>query len=401
MKKSGGSEVVECEFFRWCLRVRNGVWQADGRGNKTYPGRHSLGTTDRDEALSLIPILDLHRAVDLGLAEKERINTRQSQIVKLQDGVDAYFKHLGRSKILGGVQKETVKRYKAMLDKFLPFCESNGVTSWNGVQGRLLENYAAWLDEREYAAKTQGDELTTIKQLVKYLVREKLLPPEAEIRLPIKKVAGARRHCYTQEQVRSMLELCNSNENLHWLRDVIQGLSHTGMRISELLSLRASDIDLRSGFIVLTDDRGNSVIAVENRRQLKNGKSRRIPILEELRPLLVRLVARYPKGKLFRGPKEGVLLANFVRERFKADVRKPLSERFSQDRDDEGFAGGCLHSFRHFFCSVAANSGVPERTVMEWLGHSSSDMVRVYFHLSDQDAKLQAQRLSNSFKFES
>ena len=47
---------------------------------------------------------------------------------------------------------------------------------------------------------------------------------------------------------------------------------------------------------------------------------------------------------------------------------------------------GGLHSFRHYSCSVSANSGVPELVVMRWLGHRNSDMVKRYYHLHDQDA---------------
>ncbi|MCP4594263.1 MAG: tyrosine-type recombinase/integrase [bacterium] len=42
-----------------------------------------------------------------------------------------------------------------------------------------------------------------------------------------------------------------------------------------------------------------------------------------------------------------------------------------------------LHSFRHAFCSAAANRGIPEATVMECLGHHSSEVTKLYYHLSD------------------
>lgn len=48
---------------------------------------------------------------------------------------------------------------------------------------------------------------------------------------------------------------------------------------------------------------------------------------------------------------------------------------------------GRLHSFRHYFCSTFAISGVPERMVMDWLGHADSEMIRHYYRLHDEDAK--------------
>ncbi|MBC8115475.1 MAG: tyrosine-type recombinase/integrase [Candidatus Saccharimonas sp.] len=49
-----------------------------------------------------------------------------------------------------------------------------------------------------------------------------------------------------------------------------------------------------------------------------------------------------------------------------------------------GFIDGRLHSFRHYFCSICADSGVPEQTLMTWLGHRSSKMIRRYYHLHDE-----------------
>jgi hypothetical protein len=58
-----------------------------------------------------------------------------------------------------------------------------------------------------------------------------------------------------------------------------------------------------------------------------------------------------------------------------------------------GFKDGRLHSFRHYFASMCAMRGVPERVAMEWLGHKDSEMVRHYFHLHDAESRLQMERL--------
>ena len=69
------------------------------------------------------------------------------------------------------------------------------------------------------------------------------------------------------------------------------------------------------------------------------------------------------------------------------EVIEPLTERFPSPTDEKGFRDARLHSFRHYFCSTCANSGVPERMVMEWLGHVDSEMVRHYYHLHDEEAR--------------
>ena len=82
-------------------------------------------------------------------------------------------------------------------------------------------------------------------------------------------------------------------------------------------------------------------------------------------------------GVIFHGPRSGAIKADTVRTILIREVLTPLAGRFPSP-GVVGFRDGRLHSFRHYFCSVAANSGVPELAVMSWLGHSASAMVQHY-----------------------
>jgi integrase len=76
------------------------------------------------------------------------------------------------------------------------------------------------------------------------------------------------------------------------------------------------------------------------------------------------------------------------------DVLLPLSSQFPKLAGAAmGFADGRLHSFRHSFCSVCADAGVPEQTLMAWLGHRDSNMVKRYYHLLDDSSKQAMQRV--------
>ena len=46
-----------------------------------------------------------------------------------------------------------------------------------------------------------------------------------------------------------------------------------------------------------------------------------------------------------------------------------------------------LHSFRHHFASLCANHNVAHRKALAWLGHSSSEMLDLYYHLHDEDSR--------------
>ena len=56
-----------------------------------------------------------------------------------------------------------------------------------------------------------------------------------------------------------------------------------------------------------------------------------------------------------------------------------------------------LHTFRHFFASYCAQQNLSYKYVLEWMGHSSSDVLDMYFTMNDR----QAQAAMNSLSFNS
>ena len=57
-----------------------------------------------------------------------------------------------------------------------------------------------------------------------------------------------------------------------------------------------------------------------------------------------------------------------------------------------------LHSFRHHFASLCANHHVAHRKALAWLGHSSSEMLDLYYHLHDEDSQQAMMALAKSEK---
>jgi hypothetical protein len=55
-----------------------------------------------------------------------------------------------------------------------------------------------------------------------------------------------------------------------------------------------------------------------------------------------------------------------------------------------------LHSFRHHFASLCANHHVAYRKALAWLGHSSSDILDLYYHLHDEDSQNAMMELARS-----
>jgi len=390
MPKPAKKEEIACRYFRWLLGQRNGVYFADGRANQPSLGRRTLETRDRAEALQTLEELDLTMAVQYGLADASLLKTESHQIVTWADGRKLYESYAKRPFVSGGPRPSTAKRYRAVFDKFIAFACEQGRQTWNELNRQLMDEYAGWLDGESYEYATQYLELTTLKQVLKFLIENQHLPPTVAFSYPLKKPDGTDTYCWKPAEVEAILNHCETPE-LSWLRAAIVGLAATGLRISELASLRWSDVDLEKGFVTLTDETKKNSKRLE-KRSTKSGHDRSFPIHPMLADLL-RTMPQHPDGRVFHGPLQGQIKADTVRRILIRDVLTPLAPRFPAAPDQRGLIDGRLHSFRHFFCSTCANSGVKERVLMTWLGHRSSRMVHHYYHLHDEEATRQMQQV--------
>lgn len=393
MPRRRKNDVVTCKHFQWIIypRSNGGVYYADGRSNRIDLGRHSLGTKDRESALQALHRLDAVKAVEHGLADSSILDDEDAPL-SIQRGVDLYLEHAQRPPVLGGVSPRTLKRYRAVFDKFEKFAGEHPVRDWRRVNAQTLHRYGRWLFNKGLAQKTTGFELTVLKQVHNHLLDAKHLPQACRFKLPVRKVQGTSTYCFTDEQVQAILNHCFSLPKLTWLGEIFTGLAYTGLRIGELAQLRWSAVDLEAQVLRVIDNTAHARRPDQVELRTKNHGSRNLPIHQDLL-LVLRGLSRRNDRRVFHGPNGGVVKPDKVLTALRRRVLDPLKERFPSEPGEPGFVDGKVHSFRHFFCSRCAREGVPEQVVMHWLGHRDSDVVKLYFHLHDKDARQQMERL--------
>jgi integrase len=285
---------------------------------------------------------------------------------------------------LGGPKASTRKRYRTACDKFLLFAKSQDVNDWRLVDVALLNSYASHFENLSRRPKTQRNELVVLVQTVKWFINEGHLAGKEHIKMKYGRVESQRAYCWRKEEVRRIVQYCQADPKLTWLGDVIIALAFTGLRISELSSLRWPDVDLHNRMLHLPDETGYGDKQELELRDRKSGRSRSFPIHLALVPVLLR--QPHEDTYVFRGPRGGRLKPDHVRNVLVNKVLSKLAEEFPVDDGARGFRDGRLHSFRHYFCSMCANEGVPIMMVMEWLGHADSAMVRHYYHLYNSES---------------
>lgn len=387
MPKKRDNITMVSHHFSWIIYQRDGVFYADGRNNSKPLGRYSLGVKTKEEIPERLYQLD----DVLSSSRTNPISLKTKEPLVLEEGRRLYMEHQARPRSLGGVKTSSFKRYRAVMDKFIAFCKTEvKISNWDQVDTLVLEKYASWLDKNGYAYRTQYLEIICLKQVINWVVENELILKPAKINIKVSKARGSDTYCWMPGEVQAMTALCEANVKLHWLGGVIGALASTGLRISELASLRWADIDFENQRIQIKDESSLAGIKKTKRevRTTKSSRSRSFPIHNTLQPILERLkVLKSRDDLVFHGPLGGRLKPDTIRNILKREVLSPLAVRFPVAGGAKGFNDGRLHSFRHFFCSACANNRVPEAMVMSWLGHQDSEMVRYYYHLHDDVAR--------------
>jgi integrase len=85
--------------------------------------------------------------------------------------------------------------------------------------------------------------------------RRETSPVSLLLRLAHPKIQGTTTYCYLPEEVAAILAHCAAQPELVWFGELLTALVTTGLRISELSSLRWHDLDFDANVIKLTDTR--------------------------------------------------------------------------------------------------------------------------------------------------
>jgi len=160
------------------------------------------------------------------------------------------------------------------------------------------------------------------------------------------------------EEMEVLFRAADRSKN-HLLSPLIRFLAETGLRRSEALNLKWTDIDRAGGFIHI--------------RKSKNGRARRIPLVDEAWRAIERLYGRSEYVFVDRSgkrPHEDVFLKPLRTAARKAGIEKRID----------------LHTFRHSYGSNKLRAGWGLKKVSMLLGHSDiSITANVYAHLTDGD----------------
>jgi integrase/recombinase XerD len=268
-----------------------------------------------------------------------------------------------------GLSEMTIEKKEWTLFRFVEWCHERGITRPDEVTKPILERYQRTLyyhrrdDGSPLSFRSQYQLLASVKYLFRWLVRNNYAPanPAADLDFP-RLGTQLPRNVLSVEEVEKVLAQPDLTTP-YGVRDraILETLYSTGVRRSELCSLKLYDVGFTRGTLMI--------------RQGKGRKDRVVPIGQRAIAWIDRYVLAV-RPQLVSPPDEGFLFIAYHGQPFNADYLGHEVRRYVE-ASGIGKEGAC-HLFRHTMATLMLEGGADIRYVQEMLGHAKLETTRIY-----------------------
>ena len=239
------------------------------------------------------------------------------------------------------------------------------------VDEPLLAEYHRWLrSECQLSASSCRVAMVHLRQFFRYLAREKVLPTNPAALLQCGRAGRPLPETLQAESVNTLLQSIDPADLPYGARDraLLEMLYGSGLRVSELVNLRADQVDWEENFLRITG---------------KGNKTRYVP-LGGVAAKALRSYLEHARPKLMRnGRRAGDIL--FLSNR----GEKLTRDRIRQIIKERALAAGLPenvypHIMRHSFATHLLENGADLRVIQDMLGHASLSTTQVYTHVDQK-----------------
>jgi integrase len=334
------------------------------KATETFWATFSIGGKQRFVSLEVFKRDDAFRAA---YRLSQRLEIGEQQLVertniKLGEIVDTYLALLkGRGRAF-----KTMEKYTYVLKKLQTWWEKRGDKAASRFTVHDFYGFKAQLERDGMAQKTIADRMMIVRQLLKWASEKakphRLLPTNPIAGEPVMEAKSPQQPCFTPEQVKVLLDNADPI-----LKPIFAVMAYTGLRFGEVRDLMWDHIQLR--------DNGGAIRVYGGGSGVDGGPKdhdyRTVPVNAELARILTAMpqdqarvfsqpgTKKYPDGTR---PLDQTQLLKKLKKLCKR-VGFPDWKKYK------------LHSFRHGFASMCARKNLPQKYILDWMGHSKSDIL--------------------------
>lgn len=267
-----------------------------------------------------------------------------------------------------GLAVNTVRNYQHYLDRFLIFCRKEEISSPEQINLETIHNFRLWINRlprnKELKKITQGYHLIALRSFLKYLAKKDIRSLSAE-KIELPKTPDREIGFLGERELNDLLAAPlkylpkKRKDKLISLRDkaILELLFSTGLRVSELTSLKKDQINLERGEF--------SVIG-------KGGKQRIVFLSESAKDWTRKYMSSSRNNSENLFPVTPRSIQRIVKKYSKlAGIAKDVHP----------------HIIRHSFATDLLRSGADLRSVQSLLGHASVTTTQIYTHVTDEQLR--------------
>jgi integrase/recombinase XerD len=265
-----------------------------------------------------------------------------------------------------GLGDHTLASYRSDLEQFAIWLTSRRQGLLQADRILLLEWLSA-LMERGLSARSVARKMSALRGFYRWTLRERLVSVDPTLLVARPKIGRPLPKSLTEADVEALLAAPQVETPLG-LRDraMLEVSYAAGLRVSELVGLTLSQLNLRQGLVRIVG---------------KGNKERLVPLGEEAQDWLVRYL-RDSRPLLLNGQVDDIV---FPSQRGQPMTRQTFWHRIKQLAVIAGVQKPLSpHTLRHAFATHLLNHGADLRVVQLLLGHSDLSTTQIYTHVARQ-----------------
>ncbi|MBR2187623.1 MAG: site-specific tyrosine recombinase XerD [Lachnospiraceae bacterium] len=259
--------------------------------------------------------------------------------------------------------------YRRDLMKMVAYFKSKGIDDAFLVTEQDMTSYLLYLEKNAFTAATISRNIASMKAFFHYFVKEGKMAHNPAESLKAPKIVKKAPEILTPVEVVKLLDQ-PSGDTPKDLRDkaMLELLYATGMRVTELITLKTTDLNLAMGYVECHDA----------------DKERIIPFGNEAKQALLKYLA-HSREVMIDNKEESALFVNCSGVPMSRQGFWKLIKHYAKKAGIE--ADITPHTLRHSFAAHLVENGADLKSVQEMLGHSDISTTQMYANMSKNRLK--------------
>lgn len=264
-----------------------------------------------------------------------------------------------------GLSANTIEAYRRDLEQAAAWARRERGRDLPSLSREDVRDFLREMKERGYDAKSIARSMTTLRNFFKFLILDGVLKTDPTAGLDTPRSWQMLPKFLTVEEVNLLLEQPDVTRDIG-IRDraILEVLYATGLRASELVALKLTDVDVDQGIVICLG---------------KGSKERLVPLGRSALEWIMRYL---PVRQRWLGQRTSAWL--FISPRGRALTRQALWKIVARYGRAAGLGRVMPHMLRHTFATHLLEHGADLRSVQMMLGHADLSTTQVYTYVTNE-----------------